>query len=253
MTYPFIGARWFTPDGNVEAGKIRIDRIVIHDEEYRESVHSAEDIGRMFQSTTTKKSAHFGVDADGVTQYVQLKDVAYHAPPNRFSIGIEHDGFSKQTREEWLDPQLGLKTLTISAALTRELCAHFDVPIVWLSVQDLLAGKRGITSHNNVSIAWKQSTHTDPGPQFPVDTYLDLVKGPQPEPQPIEEEEDMPLFIRESGTSEVWLVAGDKLVYMANANQIDDILGKPQGTDPNPWIRLLASDQRIWKLERIGK
>jgi hypothetical protein len=48
------------------------------------------------------------------------------------------------------------------------VCAAYDVPVVFLTPADLLAGKHGITTHANVSLAFGESTHWDPGfwPQY---------------------------------------------------------------------------------------
>ena len=46
---------------------------------------------------------------------------------------------------------------------------------MWLYPPDLRSGRRGITSHANVSLAFRRSDHMDPGPNFPVERYLRLV------------------------------------------------------------------------------
>jgi hypothetical protein len=38
-----------------------------------------------------------------------------------------------------------------------------------------VAGKRGITTHLEVSRAYKRSTHTDPGPGWPMAEMLKMV------------------------------------------------------------------------------
>lgn len=86
----FIEARWYT----VSTGR-RIDFIVLHDMEMGETIHTAEDCARFFQTTDTKASAHYMVDSDSIVQGVREKDIAYHAPPNTHSIGVEHAGFAR--------------------------------------------------------------------------------------------------------------------------------------------------------------
>jgi hypothetical protein len=44
---------------------------------------------------------------------------------------------------------------------------------------DLLAGRRGITGHSEVSAAYGRTDHWDPGPGFPVDGFLDRVRRAQ--------------------------------------------------------------------------
>jgi hypothetical protein len=45
-----------------------------------------------------------------------------------------------------------------------------------LSADDLLAGRRGLTGHAQVSAAFRKSDHWDPGPGFPVESFLDRVR-----------------------------------------------------------------------------
>jgi hypothetical protein len=49
----------------------------------------------------------------------------------------------------------------------------------WLVAGDLVAGRRGITGHSEVSAAYGKSDHWDPGPGFPVERFLDRVRHAQ--------------------------------------------------------------------------
>jgi N-acetyl-anhydromuramyl-L-alanine amidase AmpD len=164
-----ITARWFTVGGNLP-----VRRIVIHDEEHPFDDQSAEAVARMFKTSDRKASAHYIVDADSTIRCVNDKDVAYHAPPNKGSIGIERDGFATFTRAQWLS-DYGTKAGLRQAQLVAELCVEHDVPPVRLSVADLLAGRRGICGHVDVTHAWHETTHTDPGPQFPWPEFMACV------------------------------------------------------------------------------
>jgi len=44
-------------------------------------------------------------------------------------------------------------------------------------VADLKAGKRGVCGHVDVTDAWHQSDHDDPGPWFPWDKFMAVVNG----------------------------------------------------------------------------
>ena len=120
------------------------------------------------------RSAHFTVDNNSIVQCLDLNIEAYHAPPNMNSIGIEHAGFSSQSRALWLDGY-GLPMLTRSAQLTAWLCTTFNIPPIQLGVSGLLDGRHGICGHDAVSAAWHQTDHTDPGPGFPWAWYLNQV------------------------------------------------------------------------------
>jgi N-acetyl-anhydromuramyl-L-alanine amidase AmpD len=185
----FIEARWYTP----VSVKRRIDFIVIHDMEMTEEHDTAERCARFFATTDRKASAHYNVDDDSIVQSVRENDIAYHAPPNTHSIGIEHAGFARQSRDQWLDPY-GVRMLTRSAGLMAELLDKYDLPTEFLGPDELRAGGRGVTTHANVSKAWGQTSHTDPGPDFPIAWYMDRVRAarsaPQPTPQPVPPEDD---------------------------------------------------------------
>src|SRR4051795_9201152 len=133
-----------------------ITRIVIHDEEVAVGATSARDVAHFFADPSTGTSAHYVVDADSVEHCVAEDVVAFHAPPNAGSIGVEHDGFARFTAAEWAEPG-SAATLARSAALVAEICQRRGIPVTFLSVDDLLAGKSGITTHSNVTAAFKKS------------------------------------------------------------------------------------------------
>lgn len=164
VTIPAAAPDHFIPNGVVT-------RVVLHDEEYPVSVHSAEDIAHYFASKTPGTSAHYTVDADSVEHCVAENAVAYHAPPNTGSIGIEHDGYARFTKADWATPG-SVATLKRSAILTAGICLRHGIPVKYIGKDDLLAGKTGITFHRDVSNAWGRSTHQDPGNNFPITQYL---------------------------------------------------------------------------------
>lgn len=175
---PFIKARWFSPGGNLP-----IDRIVLHDMEAPETDTVAENVARNFSTSSRQASAHYCVDNNSRVRCVLDTDVAYHAPPNTHSIGIEHAGYASQRREDWLDVYSHAELL-LSAALTRTLCVKYGIPTEFVDAAGLLKGKRGITTHAEVSKAWHRTDHTDPGPNFPMDYYLQLVTAMKDKPEP---------------------------------------------------------------------
>ena len=170
MAYPFVPSPHFTP-----ASGRKIDVVVIHSMEMDETTTTAERCAAWFQNPSAKVSAHYCVDSDSIVQCVREKDVAWHAPgANSDGIGIEHAGRAAQTTADWLDAY-GQAMLALSAELVAGVCGRYRIPVTWLQPADLLAGKRGLTSHNNVSQAFKRGSHWDPGPGFPVERYLRLV------------------------------------------------------------------------------
>lgn len=153
-----------------------VTRVVLHDEEFLVGPNSAEIIAGFFANPATGTSAHYVVDADSVQHCVPEHTVAYHAPPNEGSIGIEHDGYAHFDAAAWDTPG-SRETLARSAELTAGICRRWGIPAVFLTAADLRANPvaRGITFHSQVTLAFGQSTHMDPGDHFPIDAYLAAV------------------------------------------------------------------------------
>lgn len=172
LAIPFVQARYF----NV-ANNRKIDLVVIHDMEHPEEPDAAEKVARWFSSKISPQaSAHYCVDNNSIVQCVLDKNIAWQAPgANSNGIGIEHAGYASQRAEQWADPY-STAELDLSARLTRQLCDNFSIPIAYVDVAGLRAGTRGITTHAAVSLAFKKSTHTDPGPNFPMAHYIELVR-----------------------------------------------------------------------------
>jgi hypothetical protein len=150
--------------------------VVIHDEEFPLADDSAEKIADYFSGPKHGAScAHYVADADSEQHCVPDGQIAYHAPPNKGTIGIERDGYASWSKADWLKPR-AQKTTCRVAARTAELCVRHKLPPIWLGPAEVKAGKKGVTSHANRSKAFGQSTHSDPGPAFPVNPFMDLVK-----------------------------------------------------------------------------
>lgn len=137
-----------------------------------------------FARETSGGSAHYVHDAGGAEEHcVPEAVIAWHAPPNQYSVGDEICGEPTYTRDQWLSPEVW-PALQASARRCREVCDRYGIPKVKLSPADLLAGRHGICGHVDVSQAWHQSSHWDPGPNFPWDRYLAEVNGGVPVPLP---------------------------------------------------------------------
>lgn len=172
LTIPFVQARNFTR-GRSNA----IDVLVIHTMESPEKPDTAESVANWFAgSTAPQASAHYCIDENSIVQCVQDNDVAWHAPgANHNGLGFEHAGRAAQGPRDWSDAY-STKMFELSAELAATKCKEHDIPVTWLQPADLLAGKRGITGHVQVSQAFKRSDHHDPGGDFPVQAYLALVR-----------------------------------------------------------------------------
>jgi len=172
VAYPFVPSPHVT-----RTNGRRIDLIVVHTMEADERDGAALRCARWFQNPRSKASAHYCVDAETVIQCVRDEDVAWHAPgANHDGIGIELAGRAAQSRREWADVYSSA-TLTRAAELSASLCRRHSIPAEWLWPPDLRAGKRGLTTHASVSAAFRRSTHRDPGPSFPIERFLGLVRA----------------------------------------------------------------------------
>jgi hypothetical protein len=65
-------------------------------------------------------------------------------------------------KARWKDPS-HKAMLELAVDLVARLCLAYDVPAVWVDRLGLQAGKHGVTTHAEVSAAFHQSTHWDPG------------------------------------------------------------------------------------------
>lgn len=189
MTYLFVAARNYTPGPRTQ-GPIRL--IVVHDMESPETVHTAEDCAFYFAGPNAPQaSCHYAVDADSIVQCVHDFDIAWHCPgANHDGIGIEHAGYARQSRDEWLD-EYGLSMLRRSADLVVELCDTYGLPAVWLGAAEVAAGQAGITTHRACTEAFHTTGgHTDPGPDFPDDVFMGFVLDAAGKSKPPTSEED---------------------------------------------------------------
>ena len=67
--------------------------------------------------------------------------------------------------------------LARTAQLVAALCRRHSIPVRFLDAKALLRGERWITTHAEVTKAYKLSTHTDPGKDFPRDAFLVMVRA----------------------------------------------------------------------------
>lgn len=126
--------------------------------------------------------------------------VAYHAGPtgNTYGIGKEHAGRASFTRAQWTSDK-GMAMLRASAAETAKDCLAENIPPRWLSVVQVARKEPGLCTHNDLRLAFpKDTTHSDVGPNFPFDIYLQLVQdeiarltGGATAPSDVQEDDDM--------------------------------------------------------------
>lgn len=153
--------------------------VVIHDSESGDG--STANLISLLQRPGDRPSSHGGfygsgyhAVTDGQGGYIQVADATagpYSAPPlNATWWHICMPGYAKQTRQEWLDV-ISMNHIKGVANFVVDKW-HEDGqtwPLAFIFADLLLKNYHGYTSHAQVSLAWHQTTHTDPGPNFPWD------------------------------------------------------------------------------------
>lgn len=173
----YIAARNHGPATNYP-----IKRVVIHGTVSPCVQGGALAVATMFSKSNRDASTQYVVDPFEVIQCVPDNTVAYGAPPNTGSIHVELCDMQGGSPSRWLD-DLHQSMLARAAGLVASLCLKFKVPIEHIGPAELRAGQEGICGHVDISNAWHQTDHVDPGPDFPWTQFLALVNQaahPQP-------------------------------------------------------------------------
>lgn len=178
---PYVGP----PNNHGPATNRPIKRVVIHSTVSDCVPGGARTIARYFMMTDRDASAHYIVDPAEIIQGLYDSFVGYAAPPNEGSIHIEmcdipgpipQAPMRKKMRTYWRWNRPNQKLmLDKTAYLTARICLHEGIPLKFLSVAALKNGEKGITTHDNVSQAFNQSTHWDPG-FWPRYKFMRLVR-----------------------------------------------------------------------------
>jgi hypothetical protein len=130
-------------------------------------------------------SAHFYSDGVDVIQALDTSHIAYGCYPsgNNRSVQFELCGISNQLSDA---------TLRRIASTVSRVCKDYGLPIRKISPTDLVNGVKGICGHIDVTNAWHEGDHTDPGNNFPWSTFIGYVEAaanPGPPPTVVEEDD----------------------------------------------------------------
>jgi len=151
--------------------------IVIHGTVSHDDPGTARSIAGWWHGRTSPKtSAHYVVDPGEVIQCVGDHAIAYHCGHNQDSIGVELCDEQVGPASRWDDAD-SEAILARAARLVADLCLAYGIDPVRPTVAALKAhGPHGIAGHVDYSQAFHQSTHTDPGPDFPWTDFLSAVR-----------------------------------------------------------------------------
>lgn len=153
------------------------------DTKYAIAIHStendasAEGEASYAQRRTDGTGAHFYADQDSVVQSMDTRyDRAGHAGSyegNEHAVAVEICGFSRWSREQWLRSV----HWDLLGRVLADVCREYGIPIVRPAVSAMRSNPKvkGFYGHNDMRLAWGETTHTDPGPNFPWDKLFQSV------------------------------------------------------------------------------
>ena len=235
---------------------VPVSRIVLHGTVSPCVRGGARSVASYFQSSSAGGLAHYIVDPGEIVQCAGDNLIVWHAPPNKGSIGVElTDPQDATGPRRWFDPA-HTAMLEQAAGLVARLCVKHDLPDTYVDRTAMLAGARGITTHNEVSQAWRQSDHSDPGPGFPIAHFIDLVRShrtpavvpvpPKPTPAPAlipSTPSGDRMLVLITSDPHLWEVTGSKLVHInAEAWAARSVLRKHNGLPPEQILHVNPHD-----------
>lgn len=92
---------------------------------------------------------------------------------NRLGIHGSAVGRAARSRADWLKFPKQLEAMAQWAA---DLNRRYGIPLRWLTPEQVRSGSWGFCGHLEISKAWNEVNHTDPGAGFPHDVVLARAK-----------------------------------------------------------------------------
>ncbi len=155
-TPPFIAARWH---GGAQTPRL----IVMHSTVSPCKPGQARATAQFFAREQNKTSAHYCVDPAEVIQCVGDHTVAYHCGYNQDSIGAEMCDYPDAKSKARWDDANHIAMEKRAARLVAELCLAYGIRPYFVGATGLKLGRKGVTTHAEMSKAFRRSTHWDPG------------------------------------------------------------------------------------------
>lgn len=153
---PFIEARWYGGKQSV------LKWIVMHSTVSPCRVGQAKATAYYFAKTDRKASAHYVQDPKERYQCVPDHNVAWHCGYNYGSIAVEMCEFPNWDRKRW-DDEPHREMERRAARLVARLTLAYNIRPFYVPWPALLLGVKGVTTHRQMSLAFRRSTHWDPG------------------------------------------------------------------------------------------
>jgi hypothetical protein len=151
--------------------------IVIHTTESAEGLKGAENGAAFDARREDGTSTHYHHDQDTTVQCVRTTDRANTAKGTGNQRGIHHElsGKAAQDLSQWHD-EASRGTLRNAARQCARDAKRWNIPVRHLTVSQVRSGEKGFCGHVDITNAFHESDHTDPGKAFPWTEFLGLVK-----------------------------------------------------------------------------
>lgn len=217
--------------------------IVVHTSEGGEGPSSAENLAAYMtrpgdRPSPSRPGGMYGSSYQFVTDTdltaipcTPLDVVSYSAGgANHDGVHICIPGKAGQTRAEWHDP-ISREYIDTLAAIMLDVAGWEDIPLRRLRWEQVRAGESGYCGHHDVSLAYQQSDHTDPGAQFPWDSLATAIDHLQ------QGETDVKPFLwRPTGYLNVFIIVG------ADAIHASPLTCQRYGLNPNDPAQIVDDD-----------
>ncbi len=135
---------------------------------------TAESAAAWFQNPHSQGSTNLVVDDVACFKCVPDNIVPWGAPPlNEEGFHIEIAGHARWSLAQWMAHHDSITRAAYKASLRMK--AH-NIPFRFCTPADLKAKRHGITTHMNISAAFHQTDHQDPGHGFPMDLFMEYIR-----------------------------------------------------------------------------
>lgn len=126
----------------------------------------------------SRVSSHYYVDDDSIVQSLDTDYRAWHAGSrvgNDRAIAYELTARRMSVGRTWWLEHIDWPLMVV--AIRRD-CEHHGITPQTLSISEIRAGhKSGIITHDQARQAWGGTSHTDPGPNFPMQHLVSQLEG----------------------------------------------------------------------------
>ena len=179
MSYATYGPRTVVHETRYGPRKTTVNKwIVLHTSEGGELTNSAEALSRFMESPGHEVQR--GLVQRRLRHQSVLLAVPYDVVPyaagggNAQGIHGCFPGRANQTRAQWLD-DTSFAMIEQAALWILDVCDRYDIPPRRITWQQVKNGETGICDHYDITRAFKKSTHTDVGVDFPWDVLFDEI------------------------------------------------------------------------------